>query len=339
MSAGRRLLITATLLTGCGATQLAQHEQPSLCVDAFPFFAEWDGLVFTIDESHRLHTIQTRLETASSLVRLDENLVQVVANGPETCALTQEGTVFCWGAASGRYHAHGAQVCQWHGSVPKVVLHGARSLGWYFGRFCALTQDDGIVCWGWDSISEPGSYDCAPLPIVNTKAVECGGFSRSGELCWRTPVGVTCWESRERQVSHPGFSPSEVATIYQGGCACVSGPEPSLRCCSPEGDCHATSLAECPTDILAVLEVNEADDSEHWPVFALLSSGPVALADGAYPDPESHYAGETELPLSRAVRGLDMCIVEREPLQVRCRHDEHTDIAVNREGEVSFVAR
>jgi hypothetical protein len=85
-------------------------------------------------------------------VASDLQFTSVVAAGQTTCATTQGGEVYCWGAnAAGQFGGppsagSTAPVRAFEGFVPAVLSLGPT-------RACALAQDGTATCWG--SAGEP----------------------------------------------------------------------------------------------------------------------------------------------------------------------------------------
>jgi len=113
---------------------------------------------------------------------ITSSVKQLAASFRDTCALTEAGSVFCWGAAIGPDSAQPPyQVTGLHGAVLQLAAGG--------DRVCALVADQGVSCWR--------GYQAPPIAVPNTAgSVELAVGDAHG--CVRRPDGaVRCWGSNE----------------------------------------------------------------------------------------------------------------------------------------------
>jgi len=107
---------------------------------------------------------------------------QLVAAFRDTCALTEAGTVFCWGAANGDNTDRSAHpVTGLQGTVLQLAAGG--------DRVCALVSEQGVRCWR--------GYQGLPQTIPGTAgSIELALGDAHG--CVRLPDGdVRCWGAND----------------------------------------------------------------------------------------------------------------------------------------------
>jgi hypothetical protein len=76
-----------------------------------------------------------------------ERFVQIAAGYEETCGITTDGRVLCWGLLGDCRDIEGECPSQ-RGYVPKKVGQTGKSLSVYIGYSCAINENDSIDCWG-----------------------------------------------------------------------------------------------------------------------------------------------------------------------------------------------
>lgn len=130
----------------------------------------------------------------------------VATSNGQTCGLTREGSVYCWGF----------QTVGWRGKdvagttmtlVPN--LHNAKKLvvGHSFG--CAIDGAGRVSCWGQNAYGELGrgktsDFELEPKPIAGLRPVE-DVSAGSGHVCVLSSGQVYCWGLNEdRQVGPDG---------------------------------------------------------------------------------------------------------------------------------------
>ncbi len=193
------------------------------------------------------------LNTANDVVGLTSGVACVAAGMMQTCALTQAGSVKCWGDPLDDGSLQG-----WGPTPVDVPGLSSGVIGLASGVFdtCALLADGGVQCWGGGADAEFGTntdYGLTPQPIPGVPAgvvsvqmsdgfgcllksggaVECWGGNKFGELGNGstfpsvTPVPVTGWGSGVASISANGGS-AACAVLTGGSLKCWgSGPVPS----------------------------------------------------------------------------------------------------------------
>jgi hypothetical protein len=102
------------------------------------------------------------------VVDLGRPATQLVTGSGHSCALLDDGSVKCWGRNSngelglGDTVIRGNKAQQMGTSLPSVDLgtkRKARLLSAGFAHTCALLEDGGVKCWGWNNRGQLGLGD------------------------------------------------------------------------------------------------------------------------------------------------------------------------------------
>ena len=121
-------------------------------------------------------------------------VTQIAAGGGQTCALSTEGTVWCWGSAE--YGALGIVATDRCRSscilkpTPVPGLSDAREIALGDSFLCARTADGGVSCYGFDSSVDP------PPPLRLAVPPAKGLAAGADHVCVLLIDGhVRCWGS------------------------------------------------------------------------------------------------------------------------------------------------
>lgn len=149
-------------------------------------------------------------ETANTapLVELGEAAIQLAAGESHTCALTESGRIYCWGAGSvgilGYGHTMDIGDDELPGSVGPVPLDGTAlqiAAGWH--HTCALMSDGSVRCWGLAESGRLGTGNTDNIGDDETPAsqpaIDLGGQAVHISASYETTCavleggGVICW--------------------------------------------------------------------------------------------------------------------------------------------------
>lgn len=138
------------------------------------------------------------------------DVVQIAAAFTTTCALKQDGSVWCWGSNSAGQLGAGVADAVSHGPVQVVTATGGplgsiERIGAGGFHFCALDEAGALWCWGENGHNQLGLTDFAGAPDQRhsaEQAISLGDsyakFSAGGEhTCAVAEIGVddqtVCW--------------------------------------------------------------------------------------------------------------------------------------------------
>jgi alpha-tubulin suppressor-like RCC1 family protein len=142
-------------------------------------------------------------------VQAEKRFTALFSGGAHTCALTNDGDAYCWGANWGGGLGDGTTENR---SLPTLVSTTERfetlSLG---SHTCGLTPADEVWCWGQNSDGQVGigSRATTLLPQKVSTTEKFSQVSAGGShTCATTPAGALfCWGSNERgQIGDGGSS-------------------------------------------------------------------------------------------------------------------------------------
>jgi alpha-tubulin suppressor-like RCC1 family protein len=180
----------------------------------------------------------------------------IVAAYAHTCAVGDDGQVYCWGLDNWGQLGDGLMDTLRHATPARALLPAgemAASVSGSLAHTCAVTSDGRIYCWGYDAYGQLGSGPMGPSPIpLRVTALPTGvraGQVATGYLhsCTRmSDATVRCWG--DAQYGELGVAMPSGATLL---------PTPAALTCNRAsvGD----QLLESP-QVLALLEVGAVHD-------------------------------------------------------------------------------
>jgi len=156
---------------------------------------------------------------------------QITGGGSHTCALTADGTAYCWGSnTQGQLGDNSTTQRQ----APVLVATGLRfdALDAGANHTCGLTSDGTVYCWGRNNQGQLGdgttTHRSAPVAVSGGLAFQVmtvGGFD-IGHTCGIVAGGAAyCWgDNAQGQlgIGSADFNPHPLPTAVSGGLALVS---------------------------------------------------------------------------------------------------------------------
>lgn len=172
---------------------------------------------------------------ANVIVGLETGVASVAAGSSHTCALTEQGSVKCWGTndlgqlGDGTTENRAAPV-DVVGLNEKVVAIAAGSTA-----SCATTELGGVKCWGgWDyslpsgSLARDASSEAVDVPdLTGVEAISVGG----DQACAVVDGGVVkCWGGDRRQPAEVEGVTDAVGVATGGFHSCAALEDGGVKC-------------------------------------------------------------------------------------------------------------
>ena len=115
-----------------------------------------------------------------------------------TCAQTEDGASKCWGYNGNGQLGDGTTTLRASPVDVSGLASGVRAVAAGGGHTCALVEDGGVKCWGWNGYGQLGDGTCAerhtPVDVSGlssaTPAISAGGNHTCALLAGG---GVSCW--------------------------------------------------------------------------------------------------------------------------------------------------
>jgi alpha-tubulin suppressor-like RCC1 family protein len=131
-------------------------------------------------------------------------VVSVAAGGQHTCAVTDDGRLYCWGANNDGQLGSGERGAYRAAPAPVAVAGRATSVTAGLAHSCALTGDGAVTCWGrvetGDARAGAPSGPAGPAHVRFADTVPVVAIASGGaHACALTAVGrVWCWGRNTR---------------------------------------------------------------------------------------------------------------------------------------------
>lgn len=162
--------------------------------------------------------------TRPAWVQLPTYAVAVAAGGTSsagaTCAITNDGQVFCWGTRAHGILGDGAAVAGDDVAEPQPIAGGHRFMDIAVGgaHACAVTSERQLNCWGANASGQRGTNDgtadaSTPIEVIATDGPVIQVVAGDAHTCARLwHGGVQCWGSNTTNQVSPaeGGSPGVV---------------------------------------------------------------------------------------------------------------------------------
>ena len=227
---------------------------------------------------------------------LDSGVVAITAAHSHTCALTNSGGVKCWGWNFQGQLGDGTTTDRLTPVNVTDLASGIKIIAAGDGNTCAVTNQGGVKCWGWNAVGQSGnsvqsfqsiprdvdgltsgvkaiaagnSHACA---VTENGAVKCWGYNRQGQLGDSTTV------NRYPPVDVSGLNSGFIAITAGNSHTCASTESGGIRCWggNDQGQIGDGKLHDrlIPDDVLGLEDVSKISIlSNH--TCALTSSGGV----------------------------------------------------------------
>ena len=162
----------------------------------------------------------TSRNTPVAVSGLSSGVIAVAVGYGHTCALTNTGSMMCWGWNSSGQLGDGTNADHITPVTVSGLSSGVIAITTGEDHTCALTRTGWVKCWGWNSCGElgDGTITDRPLPAMVSGlsrgmiGVAAGGY----HTCALTSTGgVTCWgkNSHGQLGVNPGWIPVGVVQI------------------------------------------------------------------------------------------------------------------------------
>jgi alpha-tubulin suppressor-like RCC1 family protein len=157
---------------------------------------------------------------------------KVAVGMDHTCALLDDGSVWCWGEnnfgqlGDGTTSAHPAPVPVWGAS------HDVRSIAAYIGETCAVRGDGRVACWGYfDHEGVPTPKDVPGIDSaveIALSAQACALRTDGSVLCWRGGAAPeTVFDSNTHAVAMDTSERATCAVRQDGSVVCTPANSPT----------------------------------------------------------------------------------------------------------------
>ena len=127
---------------------------------------------------------------------------QIALSGSNACALTQTGTVWCWGDGSSGELGDGVDLTSVgvgaHFSTKAIQvagLTGVLDLAAGYDRVCVVTAAHGVKCWGGGAASTPTDVDGLTSGVARVATGGANSYAGRALCATMTAGGVSCMAS------------------------------------------------------------------------------------------------------------------------------------------------
>jgi len=214
---------------------------------------------------------------AATLAPLND-VAQIVAGQTHTCVLDRFGKVSCWGDNTFGQLGLGEDTALSARPTPVPVpgLEGIRTLGTGYAHTCAITNERGVVCWGFNDSGQLGAGDTnysrnSPVATLGLTGPVSAVVTGSRHSCALLQDGrVSCWGNNERgqlgDGSSVGFRPTASLVVGLPATAlqiaagdeytCAALADGSMRCWGANGvgqlGNNSTTASAVPVSVIGL---------------------------------------------------------------------------------------
>lgn len=230
----------------------------------------------------------------TGVLGLNSGVVAVEAGGNHSCALTQSGSVKCWGMNERGQLGIGTDANQFSPADVVGLTSGITNLSAGEEHTCALTQAGGVKCWGRNNYGQlgDGSTTDRNLPVDVTGLSDVAAISAgAGHTCAVLASGaVQCWGKNDYGQLGNGLTTnrSEPSTVL-----------------GFDSNAQTFHVAATGSDTASCGSQNSPCRNIDYAVHKALSGDAVAVAGGTY-----SYANVANLCAGIPIQGV-VCIVNK----------------------------
>jgi alpha-tubulin suppressor-like RCC1 family protein len=165
---------------------------------------------------------------------LNNTVSALTAGWQHTCALTEAGTVQCWGLNTYGQLGNGTQASGYGPMEVNGLVSEVAAVAAGVGHTCTLTASGAVKCWGWNTVGQLGDGTVitrtAPVDVVGLGSAAsavtsgdrhtCALTSGGSAQCWGWngygQLGDGTWNDRHTPAGVLGLD-SDVAALSAGG--------------------------------------------------------------------------------------------------------------------------
>lgn len=195
-----------------------------------------------------------------TLVPIAQPVVAIEGKRHETCALTWEGDVYCWGESPGTTAnpSPPSRLCDWHvdgtSERPQLVLRGANRLLGQGVEFCAGMDTAEVVCWAdyvWGQRCPRGAdpvyeYGCEPCTVSSPDVVSELATSNATQCIVEydsTGAWLRCFDYHRRLGGRiRRIDPGTDVVLARHGIVCVHQGDTGELSCESDAGQHRASV-------------------------------------------------------------------------------------------------
>jgi alpha-tubulin suppressor-like RCC1 family protein len=233
LTVGQTQQLTAVLRDAAGA-ELSGRAVTWTTSDAAVATVSTSGMVSALSTGSATIEATSEGQTGQATVSVGPmtplTFVALATGGAHTCALTADGSAYCWGRGeSGQLGAPAPSSCTLDAGVfacaqIPLAVSGGHTFGQITGggsHTCALTADGSAYCWGSNTVGQLGdnstTQHVTPVPVATElqfEALDAG----ANHTCGLTGAGIAyCWGRNDRGQLGDGTTTDRSAPVAVSG--------------------------------------------------------------------------------------------------------------------------